>query len=47
MFSDDVTHDPVLVADLPFFSMCEHHLLPFFRSGQPGLHSGPAYRRDQ
>ena len=30
IFSDDVTHDPVLVADLPFYSMCEHHLLPFF-----------------
>lgn len=30
IFSDDVTHDPVMVADLPFYSMCEHHLLPFF-----------------
>jgi GTP cyclohydrolase I len=30
IFSDDVTHDPVLVADLPFYSMCEHHMLPFF-----------------
>lgn len=30
VFSDDVTHDPVLVADLPFYSMCEHHMLPFF-----------------
>lgn len=30
IFSEDVTHDPVLVADLPFYSMCEHHLLPFF-----------------
>jgi len=22
--------DPVLLRDIPFFSMCEHHLLPFF-----------------
>ena len=35
IFSDDVTHDPVMVADLPFHSMCEHHLLPFF--GQVSL----------
>ncbi len=30
IFSDDVTHDPVLVRDIPFHSMCEHHMLPFF-----------------
>ena len=30
IFSDGITHDPVLVTDLPFYSMCEHHLLPFF-----------------
>ena len=30
IFSDDVTHDPVLIRDLRFYSMCEHHLLPFF-----------------
>ena len=30
IFSEDVTHDPVVVADLPFYTMCEHHLLPFF-----------------
>ena len=30
VFSEDVTHDPVMVADLPFYTMCEHHLLPFF-----------------
>ena len=30
IFSEDVTPDPVIVRDLPFYSMCEHHLLPFF-----------------
>ena len=30
IFSDDVTHDPVVVRSLPFYSMCEHHMLPFF-----------------
>lgn len=30
VFSEDVTPDPVLVRDLQFYSMCEHHLLPFF-----------------
>ena len=30
IFSDDVTRDPVLVRELPFHSMCEHHMLPFF-----------------
>ena len=30
VFSDDVTHDPVLIQDLRFYSMCEHHMLPFF-----------------
>ena len=35
IFSEDVSHDPVLVRNLPFYSMCEHHLLPFF--GQASL----------
>ena len=35
IFSEDVSQDPVLVRDLPFYSMCEHHLLPFF--GQASL----------
>ncbi|MCY4416600.1 MAG: GTP cyclohydrolase I [Chloroflexi bacterium] len=30
IFSDDVAQDPVLIRGLHFFSMCEHHLLPFF-----------------
>lgn len=30
VFTEDVAADPVLVRDLQFYSMCEHHLLPFF-----------------
>ena len=30
IFTEDVTSDPVVVCNLPFYSMCEHHLLPFF-----------------
>lgn len=30
VFTEEVASDPVLVRDLPFYSMCEHHLLPFF-----------------
>ena len=35
IFSDDVSQDPVLIQGLRFYSMCEHHLLPFF--GQASL----------
>lgn len=39
-FSADLTHadegphgqEPVILADLPFYSMCVHHLVPFFGS---------------
>lgn len=27
---DEEHHEIVLVKDIPFYSMCEHHLLPFF-----------------
>lgn len=27
---DEQHHEVVLVRDIPFFSMCEHHLMPFF-----------------
>ena len=30
VFSDAVTPDPVVLRAIPFYSMCEHHLLPFF-----------------
>ena len=36
IFSEDVSQDPVLVRDLPFYSMCEHHLLPFFGRAHVG-----------
>lgn len=35
IFSEGVAPDPVLISGLPFYSMCEHHLLPFF--GQASL----------
>ena len=35
VFSDDVSQDPVSIRGLQFYSMCEHHLLPFF--GQASL----------
>lgn len=30
------TDDPVAVSTLPFYSLCEHHLLPFFGSARMG-----------
>jgi GTP cyclohydrolase I len=27
---DEQHHEVVLIKDIPFFSMCEHHLMPFF-----------------
>jgi len=29
-FSEEVSDDLILIRDIPFYSMCEHHLLPFF-----------------
>jgi GTP cyclohydrolase I len=29
-FSDDVYEELVLVKDIPFYSHCEHHMVPFF-----------------
>ena len=29
LFQTDA-HDPVVLSDVPFYSLCEHHLLPFF-----------------
>lgn len=30
LFDIDETTEMVLIKDIPFYSMCEHHLLPFF-----------------
>jgi GTP cyclohydrolase I len=30
IFADEEHEELVLVKDIPFYSMCEHHLLPFF-----------------
>ncbi|MCC9084528.1 GTP cyclohydrolase I [Enterococcus faecium] len=36
----DITqNDPIIVKDIEFYSMCEHHFAPFFWSGSCGLHS--------
>ena len=29
VFEEDY-HDPIVLRDIPFYSVCEHHLLPFF-----------------
>jgi GTP cyclohydrolase I len=29
-FSEEVAEDIVILKDIPFYSMCEHHMLPFF-----------------
>ena len=29
-FSEEVSDDLIVIRDIPFYSMCEHHLLPFF-----------------
>ncbi len=33
---DEQHHEVVLVKDIPFFSMCEHHLMPFFGKAHVG-----------
>jgi len=29
-FSEEVAEDLIILKDIPFYSMCEHHMLPFF-----------------
>ncbi len=33
---EEGNHDLVILKDIPFYSMCEHHLLPFFGSAHIG-----------
>lgn len=39
LFETEETDDDqmVMMQDIPFYSMCEHHMLPFFWSGQCGV----------
>lgn len=38
---DAECHDMVIVRDIPFYSMCEHHLLPFFGVAHVAYLPGP------
>ncbi|MBN2365299.1 MAG: GTP cyclohydrolase I FolE [Calditrichaeota bacterium] len=29
-FSEEISNDVIILKDIPFYSVCEHHLLPFF-----------------
>ena len=39
-FKDDAHEELVLVKDIPFYSICEHHLVPFFGKAHVGYIPG-------
>ena len=45
LFTEEDYQEMILCRDLDFYSLCEHHLLPFYRQGACRLPAQPAHRR--